>query len=210
MTNAQTATKAKQAKTVEAKAPKLTDEQKDQIVECKIHNLSSDMRIVSRGGEELIIKHKMITSYILDIMTPGHSMAKLKQTLGERTATLAKGVDSRNSPHSAKAVADGRAMARATNKADGAMGRAKVQIEKKEARKAERAKASGNRPYKALVKVDTLTAKPGSWRRAMLECVLGSKDTDSANACIAKNREWSKNKIDFRWCAAQKFIEFTD
>jgi hypothetical protein len=129
-------------------------------------------------------------------------------------ASLAKGVDGRNSPNSAKAVADAAAKERATNKADkvAVKGKAKVEAkaratEKKEERKAERQSWKENRAYKVLLKPSEITAREGTWRRAMLDCVVGNKTTDAANDCMAKNKEFGKtHKIDWRWCANQGYI----
>ncbi len=64
-------------------------------------------------------------------------IAAVEATKREK-AGLAKGLDGRNAPHSAKCVADDRAKSRANNKADKAAEKAKAKAEKKAARVAER------------------------------------------------------------------------
>lgn len=64
----------------------------------------------------------------------------------------------------------------------------------------------GNAPYKALVKLDKVAAKPGTWRYAMIEAALSNKSTDAAKAAIPA--AFAGKKIDFAFLAANKYIEF--
>lgn len=140
---------------------------------------------------------------------------------------LATGLTSRTAPHSARAAADSQkrlkaelkgeqpakaakpAKAKAPTKAKAASTAAKARTEAKKAVRKD-LKVGANRAYKVLVPVKDLTARPDSWRYAMLAAICGAKDTDGAKALIAKNREFKDRKLDFSWAAAQKYIQFTN
>lgn len=132
---------------------------------------------------------------------------------------LATGLTSRTAPHSARAAADsqkrlkaelkGEQPAKAAKPAKAASAAAKARTEAKKAVRKD-LKVGANRAYKVLVPVKDLTARPDSWRYAMLAAICGAKDTDGAKALIAKNREFKDRKLDFSWAAAQKYIQFAN
>ena len=176
--------------------------------------LSIDKSSWERGGKA-----------IAKLAKAGEPVEALRKFLGfqpfpptppKAKAQLARGLDSRSAPHSAKAIYD--ANGRGTNKADKvqAKGKAKSDVKsaakaKVEARKAEKQKMKGNRPYKVLIKPADVTAREGTWRRVMIDVVMAHKDTESANAAMLKNREFgSTHKIDFRFMVNNRYIEFTD
>jgi hypothetical protein len=115
-------------------------------------------------------------------------------------AQLARGVEARQAPQSAKAVADQKTTELKASKSS----------KKTSAPKAAKNKApsaGSNKPYK-LGKTKN-TAKPDSWRYHMLSTIQSAKDTDSAKAAHAKSKKFSANKLDFNWAAAQGYIIFT-
>lgn len=135
---------------------------------------------------------------------------------------LATGLTSRTAPHSARAAADSQKRlkaelkgeqpakaAKAAKPAKAASAAAKARTEAKKAVRKD-LKIGANRAYKVLVPVKDLTARPDSWRYAMLAAICGAKDTDGAKALIAKNREFKDRKLDFSWAAAQKYIQFAN
>ena len=134
---------------------------------------------------------------------------------------LATGLNSRNAPQSALAAADSQRKFKAAQKGEAAKAAPAKEKAKAastaanartEAKKAVRKdlKVGANRAYKVLVPVKDLTARPDSWRYAMLAAICGAKDTDGAKALIAKNREFKDRKLDFSWAAAQKYIQFAN
>lgn len=66
----------------------------------------------------------------------------------------------------------------------------------------------GNAPYKALVELDKVAAKPGTWRYAMIEAALSNKSTDAAKAAIPA--AFAGKKIDFAFLTANKYIEYIE
>jgi hypothetical protein len=115
---------------------------------------------------------------------------------------LAHGVDSHNSPHAAKAVADQRKAATPAK----ATGKGKVRAEK--ASKAKQPARGTNRRYTLAGRKDE--SKPDTFRRYMLATIMGSKDTDSAKAKHAKSGKYPTHKLDFNWSAQQGYIKFAD
>lgn len=111
-------------------------------------------------------------------------------------AQLARGVEARQAPHSAKAVAD-------QPKAD-AKGKKAAKAAAPKAKANKQPSAGANRAY---TKGKTaINAKPGSWRHHMLTTMQKAKDTDSAKAAHAKSGNFSANKLDFNWAASQGYI----
>jgi hypothetical protein len=97
----------------------------------------------------------------------------------QEAAGLAKGVDGRSAPHSAKSMQDGRAKAKASNKADAKGANAKATVDKKAARKAERAaksapKADDNRKITILNKKFEF-GREGTARRLSWDTCMKSK-----------------------------------
>jgi hypothetical protein len=118
----------------------------------------------------------------------------LVAALPKRNAKLAQGVDSRNAPHSAKAVADQKVKPAKADKPA-------------KAPKASKAKAPAkgtNRPYKLGKTANE--ARPDSWRHHLLTMVMTHGDTDSAKAAHAKSGKFSANKLDFNFAAAKGYI----
>ena len=117
----------------------------------------------------------------------------LAAALPKPNAKLAQGVDSRNAPHSAKAVADQKVKPAKAAKA--------------KTPKAAKGKAPAkgtNRPYKLGKTANE--ARPDSWRHHLLTMVMTHSDTDSAKAAHAKSGKFSANKLDFNFCAAKGYI----
>jgi hypothetical protein len=124
-------------------------------------------------------------------------------------AQLARGIRGGQAPHSAKALSDAAAKrntAKTANKADAVVAKGKAKADAK-ADKPARQSWTENRKYKATFKASEIVAREGTWRRAMLECVVANTTTDAANACCAKNREYGQShKIDWRWLAKEGYI----
>lgn len=146
--------------------------------------------------------------------------AEAKASGAPRAAQLARGIKTGQAPHSAKALADAAAKvtkaAPAANKADAVQAKAKAKSDAKaaraaktEAKAADRQSWKTDRPYKVLVKLDDITLRDGTWTKVMVETALSHKDTGSANAALAKHREFGSRKIDWKWLAdSRKYIAF--
>lgn len=115
-------------------------------------------------------------------------------------ARLAKGVDSHNSPHAAKAVADQRKDAPAAKASPKTAKAPKAEKNKQPSRGAERSYT--------VVKGTENKARPDSWRHHMTTMIVSHTDTASAKAAHAKSKKFSGNKLDFNWAATNQFIKF--
>jgi hypothetical protein len=111
-------------------------------------------------------------------------------------ARLAQGVDSHNSPHSAKAVADARKGAKGSKAAP-----AKAGKNKQPSRGAERSYT--------VVKGTENKARPDTWRHHMTSMIISATDTAAAKAKHAKSGKFPGNKLDFNWAANNSFIKFS-
>lgn len=112
-------------------------------------------------------------------------------------ARLAQGVDSHNSPHSAKSVADQKRSAKGNGKA----APAKAGKNKQPSRGAERS-------YSVIAKAEN-KARPDTWRYHMTAMIVGATDTAAAKAKHAKSGKFPGNKLDFNWAANNGFIKFS-
>ena len=116
-------------------------------------------------------------------------------------ARLAAGVDSHNSPHSAKAAADQR---KGAKPATGKAGKARTE----KAAKAKQPSRGTSRAYKLGDRKDE--SKPDTFRRYMLSTIMAHKTTDAAKAAHAKSGKYPTHKLDFNWSAQQGYIKFVD
>lgn len=203
-TNAQTKTAAKATK------PKATPVNKDAIVQSSGTMGSEQHFVKSVGGESFTFPTDQWTGEIRKLCAIGQSFAAAKAAAaklpkGDKPKSqLARGISAGDAKQSAKAVADQNRGGKATNKADAAT--QKPASAKKAAKAAGNVK--GNRPYKWI---GENKAREGTWRHAMLDCLAKNTDKDSAAACLKKNRQFgASHQIDFRWCAAQGYIKYTD
>lgn len=188
----------------------------DVIVEVKPVTSGGDYMAVSTGsgknGQTFMCPKSLFVGRVATAAAIGKSFkdaeALFRAAKLASGGKLANGVDGRNSPHSAKAVSDkGRSVA-ANNKADAATQKAPAPKAPKAAKAAPAKAVTGNRPYKWT---GENKAREGTWRHAMLDCLSKNKDKDGASACLKKNREFgASHVIDFRWCAAQGYIQWAD
>lgn len=112
-------------------------------------------------------------------------------------AELARGVDAKSAPHSAKAVRDQAANAKSAKPSPKGKAAAK-------APKATKAKAGGDYSYKPTKKPNE--AKPDSLRGRMLSIILANTDTASAKAAATKAKLTGLNSGWFNWAAANGYI----
>lgn len=160
--------------------------------------------VSSNGGENLARPVAGDSKAFRERAVVGRSFIKLQEwdaanPAPKPRAKLARGIESRQAPHSAKAVAD-----------QGPEGRAKPAKGVK-APKAEKNKAPSkgvDRQYKVNAKAEN-KARPDSWRYHMTQMITGSTDTASAKAKHVKSGKFSANKLDFNWAANNGFITFT-
>lgn len=166
--------------------------------------------VESNGGEKLIIPNDRMVGQTAKLAVMGGSFKALTEHWNKQSvAKLARGVDARSAPQSAKAVQDSAAKAKPAKAPAKAAATAK-----KAERAAAKAKASNpDRPYKVLVKFADTGIRPGTWTTFMVEAILSHKSTAAANAATQakRDREFGGKKLDFNWVAnVKKFIQFTD
>lgn len=159
--------------------------------------------IVQAGTNNLVIAPWQDKGTTRKLAVVGGSLKAVRDhiaTIEKPKAKLARGVDSHNSPQSAKAVADqAKTAPKATNKG-------KSRAEK--AAKTKQPARGTNRKYKLAGRKDE--SKPGTFRTYMLTTIMTHKDTDSAKAAHAKSRQYPNHKLDFNWTAQQGYIAFVD
>jgi hypothetical protein len=225
-----TATKTNNAKTAakpsaKARGPKAGSSQRNQNVTGVKEPKNAGPETISsavqaKSGNGLVVTTNRNRSIVVvrvdrrinQLTKLGAPVAELDAYLKEQPkpqARLAAGVDSHNSPHSAKAVADNRkpaakAEAKAATPAKGKNGKARTV-------KADKAKAPAkgtNRSYTLGTRKDE--SKPDTFRRYMLSTIMKHKDTDSAKAAHAKSSKYPTHKLDFNWSAQQGYIKFAN
>lgn len=177
-TNAKTAAATKLARKTKAENP-------DAIVQSSGMK-GGDMHFVkSAGGDTLTFPTGAWTGAIREASEIGQSFAALKALVDalpkptKGKAELARGVESRKAPHSAKALSDANGAARGANKADKAALVAKAKATKAAARKAERTakaspKADDTRKITVLDKKFTY-GREGTARRAAWDACAKAK-----------------------------------
>lgn len=157
--------------------------------------------VTTSRGRSIVVTR--IDRKVNELAKVGQPIALLETYLKDQPkpqAKLAPGVDSHNSPHAAKAVADAKGKAKAA--AEPTKGKGKVRVAK-----ADKAKAPArgtNRAYKLGTRKDE--SKPDTFRRYMLSTIMAHKDTDSAKAAHAKSGKYPTHKLDFNWSAQQGYI----
>lgn len=207
MTKTNTATKTA-TRAAKAAKPAATPVNKDVIVQSNATAGSNDHLLKSLGGETFTFATTLWAGDIRKQCAIGQSfkaaVAAVKAAPKPK-AQLARGITAGDAKQSAKAVADQNRAAKPANKADAATQKAPAA---KAGKKAPATNVKGNRPYKW---VGENKAREGTWRYAMLDCLAKNTDKDSAAACLKKNRQFgASHQIDFRWCAAQGYIKYTD
>lgn len=140
----------------------------------------------------------------------GGSMRAVREhiaTISKPDAKLARGVDSHNAPHSAKAMADQR-NAKASAKTDkpAATGKGKARTTKAAANK--QPSKGLDRKYKNAGRKDE--SKPDTFRRYMLTTIMSHKNTAAAKEAHKASGQYPTHKLDFNWAAQQGYIAFTD
>jgi hypothetical protein len=134
----------------------------------------------------------------------GGSLRALKAavaTIAKPTAQMARGIEARQAPHSAKAMRDQRAAAPA--KAEKPAKADKAPRTEKASKNKQPSKGN-NRAYKLGTRKDE--SKPDTFRRYMLTTIMKHKDTDSAKAAHAASGQYPTHKLDFNWAAQQGYI----
>lgn len=180
------------AKPAKAAPAKKTPTDPDAIKACKESKLpETTLTVVSAGGEQVVIDQDKITSSFQKLLTVGGSFKAVAAYLakhGKAAPALARGVESRQNPHSSKAVADQRAAAKPAK-----------------AERATTAKAGDKLPVKRgadygyeVVNRDH-GARPGSKRAIQLDIVFKHKTAQSAKAAGAE-------AVDLSFAIAQGFI----
>lgn len=182
---AKAAPAAKPAKAAPAKTP--TDP--DAIKSCKESKLpETTLTVISAGGEKVVIDQDKVTAALQKLLTVGGSFKAVAAYLakhGKAAPALARGVESRANPHSARAVQQDRAAKAAPAKAA-----AKADDKLPVKRGADYGYEVVNRDH---------GARPGSKRAIQLEIVFKHKTAAAAKAAGAE-------AVDLSFAIAQGFI----
>lgn len=195
-----TAKPAELEKIAKLRGKRVAKQNADTIIVSKSLATGNGVYVESANGKSVIIAQWQDKGQTRKLAGMGGSMAALVAhlaTLEKPTAKLAHGVDSHNSPQSAKAVADqskGKATKSAKPRAD-------------KAAKAKQPSRGTDRAY--TVGKTKNTANKDSWRHYMLTTIMSSKDTASAKAAHAKSKKFADRKLDFNWANAQGYISFS-
>lgn len=183
---------------------RLSDAEKDKITVVKSTSDQRNVVVISAGGEMFNrpmsgdTKEFRAVAQINSSFNAAQAWSQ-KNPPAKPQAQLARGIESRQAPHSAKAVKDQKPAA-------------KGKPEKKTAPKAAKNKApskGADRSYKVNAKVKN-EARADSWRHHMTQMIVSATDTAKAKANHAKSGKFSANKLDFNWAAKQGFITFTN
>lgn len=214
-----TATKAKTARNAKAapKAKTAKPAKQDIITSVTISKEGDYIVVVNDTRSEMFTRHKRGDSKEFRAIAVKGSSFDAAQRWHEKNpvpkpqAQLARGIDAKDAPQSAKAVSDQAKGPKA--KALGATGGgvSKGKNGKDRAVKADKAKQpskGSNRAYKLAGRKDE--SKPGTFRTYMLSTIMAHKDTDSAKAAHAKSKQYPTHKLDFNWAAQQGYIAFTN
>jgi hypothetical protein len=184
----------------------------DKIVASVALGTGDNHLVKSAGGKELVIPTARWSGEIRTASLRGASFSAFEALWSKsNTAKLARGVDARSAPQSAKAVADGAAKQKAVAPKGAAVKAAKQRTEAKKAdKKAEAAKRGVNRTYKVIAKLADIGAREGTKRHTMLNCILSNKTTDAAKQCCAKGGHEAEATAFITWAAKQNYIQFAD
>lgn len=189
---------AEATKIATLKTRRVAKQNADTIIVAKGLATGNGTYVESAGGKNVIILPWQDKGVTRKLAVVGGSLAALNEhlaTLTKPQAKLAHGVDSHNSPQSAKAVADQNKNAKKATKSAAP----KAEKNKQPSRGAERTYTLG---------ATKNTAKPDTWRHYMLTTIMGAKSTEAAKAAHAKSKKFSDNKLDFNWANAQGYIKF--
>jgi hypothetical protein len=196
------------SKTPAAKAaPAKVAAQKPDVIKSVKGAVGGGHVVVVAGGEnKLTYPKNRESAELVKLAVVGASFKAVQSWLkaNKPDAKLATGLDGRNAPNCAKAVADQRAAGKSTP-TNGA-GSAKVPVKSGKVPSA-KVPAGADRAYKLGAAVDT--SRPGTWRNYMLATIRAHKSTAEANAAHAKSGKFSGNKLDFNWSAKQGYIAFS-
>lgn len=193
---------AKKPAAKKAPAPKkLSAVEADRIVTVVGDHSGSFIVVSSAGGRNVNYERNRETKELRSLAKVGGSFKAVEaaiKVLPVKPAKLARGLDSRIAPQSAKAAADSNKSAAKPSKA-----------EKKAAPKA----AKNKQPSKGADRSYSLgskknEAKEGTWRHHMLTMIQKHGTTDKAKAAHAKSGQYSANKLDFNWANSQGYIKF--
>lgn len=166
--------------------------------------------VKARDGRSLIIPTIRWAGDIAKASAVGQSMTAFEALWAKaNVAKLARGVDARSAPNSAKAVADNAAKAKPVKGAAAKAAKAKA-TERKVAKATERASAKADRKYKALVKAADCNLREGTWTETMVKTILAHTSTHAAQAAMDSARgEFKGRKLDFKWAAdVRNYIKF--
>lgn len=162
--------------------------------------VGGDKHLVKSGdGREIIIPTARWAGETRSLSAVGASFSAFeKHWASANVAKLARGVDARSAPNSAKAVADNAAKAKPAK----VTAKAKA-TERKAAKSAAKATASKDRAYTANPKA--LADKPvreGTWTDVMVKTIMAHKSTAAAQAAMdAAKGEYKGRKLDFKWAS---------
>lgn len=191
---------AEQAKIATLKTKRAAKATADTIIVSKSLATGNGLYVESANGKNIVVAQWQDKGKTRKLSAVGASMAALVAhlaTLEKPQAKLARGVDSHNSPQSAKAVEDqnkGGKKAAKPARAD-------------KAAKAKQPSRGTDRSY--TVGKTKNTANKDSWRHYMLTTIMSAKDTAAAKAAHSKSKKFADHKLDFNWANAQGYISFS-
>jgi hypothetical protein len=177
----------------------------DQIITVTPARTGNGLVVVGGDSKSMVVAAWQDTATTRKLAVVGGSMATLRDhvaTIAKPQARLARGVDSHNAPHSAKAMADQRA------KANSAPTTPKPKARADKASKNKQPSRGQDRKYKNAGRKDE--SKDGTFRKYMLSTIMAHKSTADAKAAHAKSKKFPSHKLDFNWAAQQGYIAFTD
>lgn len=123
-----------------------------------------------------------------------------------KATAMAKGVNGRTAPQSAKAFSDGSAKA---TKAAILVDLCAQPAKPAKAGTATRSTWGDDRDYKALVEADECNLREGTWTEHMVLTALAHGNIGKANAAHAKSGKFADKKIDWKWLAdVRKYLQF--
>jgi hypothetical protein len=198
---------AELAKTAKLRGKRVAKQNADTIIVSKGLATGNGVYVEAQSGKNVVIQPWQDKATTRKLALVGESFSALQAhlaTLVKPEARLARGVDSHNSPQSAKAIAD-----QQRDKAKGApksTGKGKARTAK--ADKAKQPSRGSDRAYVPGTKKDE--SKPDTFRKYMLTMILKHKSTGAAKAAHAKSGKYPTHKLDFNWSAQQGYIKFVD
>lgn len=199
-TNAKAPAKAKRAPKQSNQTAKLAAN--DDIIATVVISKDGNYIVASsHGGATLARPRNGDSKEFRSYATVGGKFSALKKwdaanPAPKPQAKLARGIEARQAPHSAKAVADQK---KPEAKAAPAKRAAKAEKNKQPSKGAERTYKLGSKKNEA---------KPDTWRHHMLSMIQKATSTEAAKKLHAKSGKFSANKLDFNWANAQGYIKF--